>query len=155
MSNKYWIDTNIILRFLLNDHTLHSPLAKQLMINARQGKAVLKVSPIVVLEAVHVMRYEYDYSKTDIQSALTKFENMIGIEFEEREIVLEALHHYKEYGKVSFGDAYIAAKARYVLPNHVLTFNYKDLTKTNMTQIVVQKLGDTDNDPKALNVFKM
>jgi predicted nucleic-acid-binding protein len=153
--SKYRIDTNIILRFLLNDHTTHSPLAKDLVIAATQGKITLIVSPIVVLEAVHVMRYEYDCSKGEIHNALTKFEAMNGIEYEERDVVLDALSFYRDYGKVSFGDAYIASKARHHSPNHVLTFNLKDFTKSTMVGIAVQRLGNTEGDPNVFNVVNL
>lgn len=149
--NTYWIDTNIVLRFLLNDHTTHSPLARQLFVAASAGKVLVKISPVVMMEVVYVLRGVADFRKSEIFEALTKFSALPGVEVEEREIVLEALRYYKEYGKVSYGDAYIAAKTKAQEPHQLLTFNLKDFTKPAMG-IRVQKLGDACDDPSVLNV---
>lgn len=39
-----WLDTNVIFRYLLNDHDEHSPIAASIVSKAEQGRIKLKLS---------------------------------------------------------------------------------------------------------------
>lgn len=56
---KYILDTNIIIRFLANDHLEHSPAAYRLFEAASKNEVVLLLDPVVVAECVHVLKGRY------------------------------------------------------------------------------------------------
>jgi predicted nucleic acid-binding protein len=123
---KYLLDTNIIIRFLANDHKEHSPAAYRLFEQASKGEATLFLDPIVISECIFVMTGKYyQVSREKIASLLVNILNVV--QAEDKDTVLASLHYYGRYN-VDFPDAYIATAAE---NKHltVATFNLKDFTK--------------------------
>lgn len=128
---NYWIDTNVIIRYLTNDHTIMSPSAKQLMDRAHGGEITLLVSPLVIAECVWVLEGHYGFPSNLISDALKKFLNAKGIEAKEKDILIEALDHYDRQ-EVDFVDAYVAVRAKYSDDPRVITWNSQDFEKLDI-----------------------
>ncbi|HEU4964125.1 MAG TPA: PIN domain-containing protein [Bacilli bacterium] len=123
-----WIDTNIIVRFLTNDHPEMSRECQALMQRADEGLVRLKVPVMVIAECCWVLKRIYRFSDAIIADTLRDLIMADGIEMEEKEIVFEALYQFGKHN-VGFIDAYLAESARVKQPGYILTFNEKDFTR--------------------------
>jgi predicted nucleic-acid-binding protein len=125
---RFWLDTNIIIRFITSDHQTMLPEVTTLMQQAENGQIILKVSPIVIAECCWVLQSaHYGFTPSDISGVLTSFVLAEGIEAEELDTVLYALDQYAA-AQVDFVDAYLAALSR-TDQTTVITYNIKDFRK--------------------------
>ena len=124
---EYWVDTNVILRFLTGDHREHSAAARRVMLEANEGMHTLRVHSVVLAECCYVLEGPYyEYDRATIASALTALLNSRGIK-PESPVLLHALDIYMTHN-VDFEDALLAAAShREQVP--VLSFNGKDFRK--------------------------
>lgn len=121
-----WLDTNVILRYLLNDHPERSPRARALIESAERGERGLKVAPHIVCEVVYVLESQ-GYARDEIYGALKDFSRINGIEFLDGDTVFEALVDFGDK-KVDFADALLAALGR-AEAGTVWTFNGKHFVR--------------------------
>ncbi|GGN61248.1 PIN domain-containing protein [Oceanobacillus indicireducens] len=131
MATEMWVDTNVIVRFLTNDHPKLSPIAKGIMQQVKEGKLILHVNPFVIGECVFVLQGKvYGFRRQDIAERLQRFLSVKGIECKDKTPLIQAL---KNYGRtnVDFADAYIPAYAKHMGPEKVMTFNVKDFRKVD------------------------
>jgi predicted nucleic-acid-binding protein len=128
MKIRYWLDTNIIIRFITGDHEAMLLEITTLMQQAENGNVILKVSPLVVAECCWVLQSaHYDFTPSDISRVLSSFVLAEGIETDELDTVLYALDQYST-AQVDFIDAYLAALSR-TDQIAVITYNIKDFRK--------------------------
>lgn len=80
------IDTNVVIRYLTNDHPKQSPRARALI----DGKAVF-VSVTVMLEVEWVLRSTYEYRPTDVARAMRSFAGLPTVTVEDGAVVASAL----------------------------------------------------------------
>lgn len=122
------LDTNVILRYLLNDDPDHSPKAAALISSARSRPASLQILSHIVCEVVYILE-GLDYRKNDIFEALRDFGRVPGVKYAEERKILEALIEYKEKN-IDFSDALLAAEAR-EQGKVIWTFNHKHFKRLN------------------------
>ena len=81
MSPRF-VDTNIFLRHLLNDHPVHSPAAFALIQAIEQGTKVAWTSELVIAELVWVLssRQGYDLPRERIRSVLLPLITLPGLQ---------------------------------------------------------------------------
>ncbi len=109
----YVADTNILLRFLTNDHAEHSPAARELIRAASTGALVLTIPFIAITEAVFTLRGIYKNERMDAVKQLQSLLRCNGIKTSAPSWIHNALEKYASTA-TSFGDACIAAEARHV-----------------------------------------
>jgi predicted nucleic acid-binding protein len=117
-----WLDANVILRFLLDDHPDHSPRAAALIRRAEAGDLVLAVPLHILCEVLFVLEGQ-GYGRQDISDGLARFCLVKGVEVEARELVLAALLLYKEHS-ADFADMLLHLLAE-TSGGAVWTFNRK------------------------------
>ena len=128
---KYILDTNIIIRFLANDHEEHSPAAYRLFEKASQGEATLYLDPIVIAECVHVLKGKYyRLSKTEILTVLKKIIENPQVEADNKDLLISALICFEQYN-IDYPDAYLASLAEKQRIT-VATFKTKDFEKAGV-----------------------
>ena len=110
MSNQRVVDTNLIIRHLLNDHPAHSQAAKDLFLAAGRGEVGLILLPTVVAECVFVLESFYKHSRTDVAKAIALLIASRGIELADQEIHLDAFDRYQNTN-LHFVDCIVAATA--------------------------------------------
>lgn len=110
MSKTRLIDTNLIVRYLVQDHEKHAKAAGDLFDACDRGDLMIVVLPVVLAECVFVLESFYKHSRTDIASALTHLISSPGIEISKVAIHRDALNRYKKT-KIHFVDCLIAATA--------------------------------------------
>jgi predicted nucleic-acid-binding protein len=107
----YLADTNILLRFLMDDHPVHSAASKKLFEDAGAGKLSLRIPFIVITETVFTLLSYYQIDREAIGRELLKLLTAPGVATTCPDWALEALEDYGNRN-VSFGDACLAAEAR-------------------------------------------
>jgi len=110
VSKRRLIDTNLIVRYLVQDHDKHAKAAGRLFDACDRGDVVILVLPVVLAECVFVLESFYRHPRPDIASALGRLIASPGIEISDLTIHLDALNRYKET-TVHFVDCLIAATA--------------------------------------------
>ena len=90
----YLIDTNVILRYLLDDHKVHSPKAKVFMAEVFEGTKKAEIPAVVIAECTHVMKKYYEIPKSEISAKLSGILNFSGIVNSDKSEILEALLKY-------------------------------------------------------------
>ena len=107
----YLLDTNILLRFLRNDHPAYSGASRKLFEKANAGKLQLLIPFIAIVEAFHVLRTQYKTDRTLAAREMIKINNAAGVSLSAPAWISDAIDEYSK-SSISFGDACIAAEAR-------------------------------------------
>ena len=110
MSKRRLVDTNLIVRHLVQDHEKHAKAAGRLFDACDRGDVVIVVLPSVLAECVFVLESFYEHPRGDIASALGTLISSPSVEINETAIHLDALDRYRKT-KVHFVDCLIAATA--------------------------------------------
>jgi predicted nucleic acid-binding protein len=110
VSKQRLVDTNLIVRYLVQDHEKHARAAGKLFDACDRGDLVIVVLPVVLAECVFVLESFYRHPRTAIASALGGLISSPGVEIGEVAIHLDALNRYRE-AKAHFVDCLIAATA--------------------------------------------
>jgi predicted nucleic-acid-binding protein len=109
VSKPRLVDTNLIVRYLVQDHEKHAKAAGKLFDACDRGDVVIVVLPAVLAECVFVLESFYEHPRGDIASALGRLISSPGVEIDAA-IHLDALDRYRKT-KVHFLDCLIAATA--------------------------------------------
>ena len=110
MSKQRLVDTNLIVRYLVQDHDKHARAAGKLFDACDRGDVGIVVLPVVLAECLFVLESFYKHPRTDIASALGRLISSPGVEISEVTVHLDALNRYKRT-KAHFVDCLIAATA--------------------------------------------
>ena len=110
MSRRRLVDTNLIVRYLVQDHERHAKAAVKLFDACDRGDVVIVVLPAVLAESVFVLESFYEHPRGDIASALGRLISSPGVEISGTAIHLDALDRYRRT-KIHFVDCLIAATA--------------------------------------------
>ena len=121
----YLIDTNIILRYLLDDHKHFSVKAKAFLQDVAKGAKKAELPSIVVVECIYAMEEFYEIPKNEIVDKLSRILNFKNIVNPEKHEILEALVKYKDYS-ADIVDCILAAQSS---PNRVVISFDKDFER--------------------------
>ena len=110
MRNRRLIDTNLIIRYLVQDHEKHARIASALFDACDRGELTIVVLPAVLAECVFVLESFYECPRADIASALACLISSPGIEISEATIHVDAMNRYRK-SSAHFVDCLIAATA--------------------------------------------
>jgi len=108
---SWWVDANVLLRFLTGDPPELARRASRLLEGAERDGVPLRVHSVVVAETVWVLQSFYGYSKGEISDALVPLLEHPALRVEGAGIVLGALKTMVS-GNVDFADALLAGTAR-------------------------------------------
>jgi predicted nucleic acid-binding protein len=114
-----FVDTNIFLRFLLNDDPQKADACEELFRKAIAGKESLLTSDMVVAEIIWVLESYYELEKQDIREKLEKILNTQNLHCPNRGIIINALSLYVEKN-IDYIDSYNA----YLLSIHKMSEIY-------------------------------
>ena len=110
MSKRRLVDTNLIVRYLVQDHERHAKAAGKLFDACDRRDVVIVVLPAVLAECVFVLESFYEHPRGNIASALGRLISSPGVEIAGAAIHLDALDRYRKT-RVHFVDSLIAATA--------------------------------------------
>jgi predicted nucleic-acid-binding protein len=110
MSDRRLVDTNLVVRFLVQDHPNHGAIATKLFDACDRGETILILLPFVLAECVFVLESFYQHPRTNIASTLTHLITSPGVEIDNPDICTDALVRYQKT-KCHFVDCLLAATA--------------------------------------------
>lgn len=105
------VDTNVLLRYFIQDDETKAAASKKLVERAAKGKVVLEIPFISVVETMHTLRSFYGVGRQEISREIISFLQSAGMTTSAPPWIWEALELFSK-SNVSFGDACIAAEAR-------------------------------------------
>lgn len=108
---QFLIDTNIILRFFLQDNLKLANQAEAYFQKAKAGKISLFCPQIVIFELVFVLEKVYQFEKGKVIAKLKSFLLTAYIEIETREILLKAMGVYQKKN-IDFVDIFLFVLAK-------------------------------------------
>lgn len=134
---RFFVDTNIFLRFLLADQKRQYLLAKKTLQLAEKGKIILWTTDIVILEIIWTLKSFYELSSEEIKNKISSLMAMKNISVKNKDLLLQALDYFVEK-KVDFADAYnfILAQKEKV---KIISFD-KDFDKLGKREIIEKLL---------------
>lgn len=110
-SKRRLVDTNLIVRYLVQDHEKHAKAAGKLFEACDRGDIEIVVLSAVLAECVFVLESFYEHRRADIAGALGTLISSPGVQISQNAVHLDALDRYRKT-KVHFVDCLIAAAAR-------------------------------------------
>jgi len=125
---KYFIDTNLFLRYLTNDIPEQAILLEKLIKKSINGEIKLYVNSLVFAEIVWTLQSYYKYPKNKIDEVVSSLVASRAFEIEEKEILLQALEDFHTLN-IDFIDAYIAAWMLEQQMNKIYTLNVRDFKR--------------------------
>jgi predicted nucleic-acid-binding protein len=112
------IDTNIALRFLLNDDPLQSPKAKQVLSNPP-----IYISDVVFTETVYVLEKTLSFDRKDVTALVRLLLAIPGLVFNDH-LLPDVIDLFESKRGLSFVDCYAATEAS-IFNTTLLTFDRK------------------------------
>lgn len=128
------LDTNVLIRYLLQDDEKQSYLAVKTIEAAIHRGDCLYVCLIVLCEVVWVLDYHYELKKEDIVRFLDMLLHSGSIEIENREEVLGAFQEYQK-ASANFADCLIGKTHQSRGCTTTYSFDKKALKLTTFTQL--------------------
>jgi predicted nucleic-acid-binding protein len=124
------IDTNILIRYMVQDDEAQAGLATQFLEEHLSDQNKGLVSSVVLCELVWVLRRAYGYDKDQVSSVLRSMLSSSDLQVDRMDDALRALREY-ERGNADFSDYYIGqmnhshpAQTTYTLDQKAATGNH-------------------------------
>ena len=126
---KVFVDTNLFIRYLIDDIPSQSDKVEHLFDLAEKGEVRLVTGPPVFFEMAWTLKSFYNMSRKRIYDCLSSILGLPGLEVTGLDILEEALELF-HHTSSDLSDAYIAISSKKVDAESIATFNekhFKDL----------------------------
>jgi predicted nucleic acid-binding protein len=110
VTERAFLDTNVLLRFLIQDDDVQAAKAEALLERIDREEEQVLLSPLVVSELVFTLLNRYRQPKAAVVSNVRRLIRMRAVELSDKQIFLDALTLWGS-GGYSFGDAFNATYA--------------------------------------------
>jgi len=117
------IDTNVLVRLLVQDDQAQFDAAKRLVDQAADSNEPVLIVLCALLETEWVLRSRYRLDKASIAMAFSQLLESSGVEFEHEPTVEEALHVWAQHPSSDFADCLLNARATHLGRTRFLTFD--------------------------------
>lgn len=120
-SNIETLDTNIILRHIIEDNPKQYKITERLL---NKKDTVFSVLDVAITETVYVMERTMNYSRTFITKSLYNFLNQPNITYS-KDLFDEILPLYESHPALSFNDCYLSVLTARNQAEPLWTFDHK------------------------------
>jgi predicted nucleic-acid-binding protein len=120
---RYLLDTNAILRFLLNDNLQQAEEVDTLFQQAKNGLAEIHIPFAAIYESVFVLDKRYKLSKIEFIPPLLELIQQQAVKVEEKDRLIASMQLFLSQS-ISFFDAIVAIQAKQ-LDLELFTFDKK------------------------------
>jgi len=118
------IDTNVLVRYIVQDDLKQSRQASHFMENECTPESPAFINSIVVCEMVWVLESAYNYSRENIAKVIEQVLRTREFQIQEPEMLWQSLWGYKHTG-ADFADHYIASVNAHYGCEYTVTFDKK------------------------------
>jgi predicted nucleic-acid-binding protein len=118
------LDTNILVRWLVDDDSAHSARVQRLFESALASRTPLFVSSTVMLELEWVLRSRYRFDKAAVLRTFNALLDTQELEFQTEAALERALHLYRQ-GTAEFADCFHAGQCVAADRAPLLSFDQK------------------------------
>lgn len=118
------IDTNILIRFLVQDHQQQAAIVHQLFSETERLKQTLLVTNLVLLETIWVLESVYQVKRSAILDTIDELMTLPILQFNQQPVIRQFLDTARQ-SKIDLSDALIGHWARERGCTTVLTFDKK------------------------------
>jgi predicted nucleic acid-binding protein len=119
------IDTNILLRHLLQDHDDHSPKASALLLDVRKGQQKIFCPATVIFEATHILHDRAGIPRKNVALALMNLIELPSFVMSEERVVTDALDFWTKQSPLDYADCYHLALTKALGMTEIYTFDQK------------------------------
>jgi predicted nucleic acid-binding protein len=120
-----FLDTNVLLRHLLQDHLDHSPRATALNAAIERGERTVRTTDTVVFETAFTLEKTYRVPRIEIRDNLQPILDLSGIVLPGKRIFVEVFSLYVDHSGLSFADCYHAALTRRLRLGSIISFDQR------------------------------
>lgn len=117
------LDTNVLIRFLVQDDQRQSKKANQCIEKWIKTGELLWICQIVLCEIIWVLEKCYQLSREELISILSVLLRTKQIRIERSEVVEQALHDFTNNFKIGFSDCLIGRQNAYHECSYTYTFD--------------------------------
>jgi predicted nucleic acid-binding protein len=117
-----FLDTNIFLRHLRQDHSDHSPRATAFLKRIEQGEVKVRTSDTVIFETVFTLERSYRQQKASIRDTVLPLIELPGIVLPGKRRYRKVFSLYLEKN-LSFADAYHAVLMEQLNLTEIVSFD--------------------------------
>jgi len=132
---KIVIDTNLLIRYLINDDIRKAQIVDALLKKAGTGDIHIFMPSIVAAELIWVLESFYNMESDEIANIVDAILNTPGLTVSDDSIVRSALKRYRTKG-VDLVDAWIAAFAQEKGVHEIHTFDKKHFKDSDGVTVV-------------------
>lgn len=125
MSGVAFLDTNFLLRHIMQDVDDQSPRASRLITDIAEGTVHVWISETVVFETVFTLTSFYRIPRTDVARHVRRIVGMPGIFLHSKATILEALRFWEAQSPLSFADCYHLALTADLGLDEIYSFDKK------------------------------
>lgn len=124
MAAPTFLDTNPILRHVLDDHPDHSPKAHALFGRIERGEETVRTADTVIFEAVFTLQRFYRVPRPAIRAALLPILALPGVLLPGKSHLRRVFDLYVQHPGISFADCYHAVLAHRLGLHEILSFDH-------------------------------
>jgi uncharacterized protein len=129
-----FLDTNIFLRHLTQDHPDHSPRATAYLARIERGEIQARTTDLVIFETVYTLQRFYKQPKDKIRATLLPLINLPGIVLPGRRRLAQIFELYVTLN-LPFADAYVAVETKRLGLTDIVSFDREFDKVPNISRI--------------------
>jgi predicted nucleic acid-binding protein len=123
MSDCPFLDTNVLLRFLLGDDERQSSAAGRLIDQVASGERCVLTSSTAVFEAMYTLTKTYQLDRDEVALRLQSILELDAIHMPDKPIIFQAFRLFAQYRQLSLADCYHASLSLAQSAGQVYTFD--------------------------------
>ncbi len=127
------LDTNVVVRFLVNDDRRQAEHAKKVLLAAERAGSPLLLTELVLLELMWVLRATYAFSRSEVIDVLELLAGMPALCFESYDLLI-ALIRRGRGSNIDLADLLIGLRAAAQGVESTVTFE-KNLPTTRLFEL--------------------
>ena len=140
------VDTNVVLRLLLEDEPVLTSKATAIWEAVAKGRLTLLWDPVILAEVVHVLSSIYRLPNPTISEGILPLMTLPGVIMPNKELYVQALKLFVREVP-HFGDACLCAVALEGAEGHIVSFDRKLSKAPGITRI--EDLPDEESPERA------
>lgn len=128
------LDTNVIIRFLVNDDKKQSEIVRALFLQAEKDGSSFNISVPVLLETLYVLDSVYEYKRDEILNAVESMLHMKIFSFQNPDVIQQLVAAGNK-SKIELEDLFIGLSAKEYGCEPTITFD-KKAAKSDLFELI-------------------